>query len=195
MEGRHASLIPGRQPSWAATTSWTRCGRDQITRELRRPGRPGRSHRAGRPRPRRTRAVEGRHVLARQNQRDRVVPGLHDPAPGFDDLVRVSGTAHEAGHERSAARCSIGWCVGPSSPTPIESCEDRSSGFHDRAQTGRGSHSPRRSGPDPGPDLREREAVRIDPTRAADAEVEVAAVPVVGGESPALSKVSRLGRR
>ena len=23
---------------------------------------------------------------------------------------------------RSVASCSIGWCVGPSSPTPIESC-------------------------------------------------------------------------
>jgi hypothetical protein len=26
------------------------------------------------------------------------------------------------GMARSDARCSIGWCVGPSSPTPIESC-------------------------------------------------------------------------
>jgi hypothetical protein len=26
------------------------------------------------------------------------------------------------GVARSAASCSIGWCVGPSSPTPIESC-------------------------------------------------------------------------
>jgi hypothetical protein len=26
------------------------------------------------------------------------------------------------GVARKPARCSIGWCVGPSSPTPIESC-------------------------------------------------------------------------
>jgi hypothetical protein len=26
------------------------------------------------------------------------------------------------GMARSAARCSTGWCVGPSSPSPIESC-------------------------------------------------------------------------
>ena len=26
------------------------------------------------------------------------------------------------GVARSVASCSIGWCVGPSSPTPIESC-------------------------------------------------------------------------
>ena len=31
-------------------------------------------------------------------------------------------TMSRFGIARSAARCSTGWCVGPSSPTPIESC-------------------------------------------------------------------------
>jgi len=31
-------------------------------------------------------------------------------------------TTSRPGIARSAARCSIGWCVGPSSPSPIESC-------------------------------------------------------------------------
>src|SRR5699024_12402915 len=31
-------------------------------------------------------------------------------------------TLFRSGIARSAERCSIGWCVGPSSPRPIESC-------------------------------------------------------------------------
>ncbi|CPU64689.1 Uncharacterised protein [Mycobacteroides abscessus] len=31
-------------------------------------------------------------------------------------------TTSRPGIARSAARCSTGWCVGPSSPRPIESC-------------------------------------------------------------------------
>ena len=31
-------------------------------------------------------------------------------------------TTSRPGIARSEASCSIGWCVGPSSPTPIESC-------------------------------------------------------------------------
>mmetsp|Transcript_52932 Transcript_52932/g.137943 ORF Transcript_52932/g.137943 Transcript_52932/m.137943 type:complete len:225 (+) Transcript_52932:281-955(+) len=36
-------------------------------------------------------------------------------------LASQGRNVNKPGTERNAARCSIGWCVGPSSPTPIES--------------------------------------------------------------------------
>ena len=70
-------------------------------------------------------AVERRQRLARQ---DRARPArgwscIDDP-PGLGDLVRVgrAGTRAGPGIARSDASCSTGWWVGPSSPTPIESC-------------------------------------------------------------------------
>ena len=56
------------------------------------------------------------------------------------------------GTARSAIRCSIGSCVGPSSPTPIESCVNTNSecDFHERRNAQRrlgviGKHEERRS--------------------------------------------------
>ena len=48
----------------------------------------------------------------------------HDHLPRLDHFVGVAGREDVSGRESPAddARCSIGWCVGPSSPTPIESC-------------------------------------------------------------------------
>ena len=51
------------------------------------------------------------------------MPELHDDAPRLGHLVRVAGPdVIRPGIARSDASCSIGWWVGPSSPTPIESC-------------------------------------------------------------------------
>ena len=68
-------------------------------------------------------AVEGGQRLAGQHQRDRVVPQRHDDPPRLGDLVGVAGRRSiRPGMARSEARCSTGWWVGPSSPTPMESC-------------------------------------------------------------------------
>ena len=37
-------------------------------------------------------------------------------------LASIGRTTSNPGMVRSAERCSIGWWVGPSSPSPIESC-------------------------------------------------------------------------
>ena len=37
-------------------------------------------------------------------------------------MVSAGRNTLRFGVARSIARCSIGWCVGPSSPSPIESC-------------------------------------------------------------------------
>ncbi len=46
-----------------------------------------------------------------------------DDPPGLDHLVGVGGPEdEEPWHRANEASCSTGWWVGPSSPTPIESC-------------------------------------------------------------------------
>jgi hypothetical protein len=41
----------------------------------------------------------------------------------LDDLVRVGGAQGDESWDRAQRRsCSTGWCVGPSSPSPIASC-------------------------------------------------------------------------
>ena len=61
-------------------------------------------------------------VLARERHGDGRVEVLEDHAPGGRGLVGVAGRMTvRPGIARSAARCSTGWCVGPSSPSATES--------------------------------------------------------------------------
>jgi transketolase len=58
---------------------------------------------------------------------DRTSPHTLTPQdlPGWDrteNAASAGRTTRSPGMARSEARCSIGWCVGPSSPTPTESC-------------------------------------------------------------------------
>ena len=95
---------------------------------------------------------------------------------------------------RSAARCSIGWWVGPSSPRPIESCvQTKVTGdLLDRGQAHRGAHvvGEHQEGAAVGAgQALERDAVE-DHAHAelADAEVQGAAVgaalPLAGSACP-----------
>ena len=67
-------------------------------------------------------AREGREVLPGQDQPGRAVGVLQDRLPAAAvSLASAGRTTSRPGIARSAARCSIGWWVGPSSPRPMES--------------------------------------------------------------------------
>ena len=64
-------------------------------------------------------ALEHRQVLPGEDQRRGAVAGRGRPSrPGPPRWRRPGGSAAGPGMARSAARCSIGWWVGPSSPRP-----------------------------------------------------------------------------
>ena len=59
--------------------------------------------------------------------RDRRIPAARPRVRIFFQLSATSLASpgrmtSKPGIARKAAKCSMGWCVGPSSPTPIESC-------------------------------------------------------------------------
>ena len=86
-------------------------------------------------------AVERGQRLRDENEHDRLVLQRHDDAPRLDHLVRVGRAAARSGPgiARSEASCSIGWWVGPSSPTPMrvvrEDVDDRQ--LHERGEPDR----------------------------------------------------------
>jgi hypothetical protein len=64
----------------------------------------------------------GRFCRDSRKARGAILP-LESSGPG-DGGLQCIGRAPDVqpGNQRSEAACSIGWCVGPSSPRPIESC-------------------------------------------------------------------------
>ena len=89
-------------------------------------------------------AVEHRHVLARQ-RRARPGPSARSSATFQAYVVSFASAGRitqRFGIARSAARCSTGWCVGPSSPSPTESCvQTQTTGrFMSADRRTRGSH-------------------------------------------------------
>ena len=89
-------------------------------------------------------AVEHLDVLAREQQRDRAVLAFErDRATRAPSRSRRPGGSPTAcGIARSAAKCSIGWWVGPSSPRPTESCVQTHSDrqLHQRRQAHGAAH-------------------------------------------------------
>ena len=68
--------------------------------------------------------LEDRHGLAREEQARRargcVIATRHAPAVSFASAGRITVRLRDGAQRRP--RCSTGWCVGPSSPTPMLSC-------------------------------------------------------------------------
>ena len=109
--------------------------------------------------------VQCRQRLARQHQHGRLVPELHDVAVSFHRLRwrRPAAARQAPGWRASEASCSTGWCVGPSSPSPMASWrEDEDRGqFHERRQADGGPRivAEDEEGRAECPELRQRQAV------------------------------------
>ena len=67
---------------------------------------------------------DDRQILARQHERRsaRAARASRPSSRRRSRSRRPGGTRARCGIARSAIRCSTGWCVGPSSPRPTESC-------------------------------------------------------------------------
>ena len=67
--------------------------------------------------------VQDRHRLTREREQGRAVDALQRGDEGARGFLGIGGTNDiELRNDAQAATVSTGSCVGPSSPTPIESC-------------------------------------------------------------------------
>ena len=120
----HLRLPCGQEPCAASSGQRDlRTGRDQDAARAARRSRRAHSRRARCPRSA-LRCAPGRQGLARQDEARRAVVRARSrrPRPPPSPPYRRAARRPCSGSGAGSPTCSTGWCVGPSSPRPMESC-------------------------------------------------------------------------